>query len=211
MQTLSDIVIEKIKDIIFSGKYSPNTHLNIDEIAGLCQCSKTPVREALKKLTADGLVSYEPKIGFRVKYFTLSEYLKKYEIQELLEVYLIKKMAELSQSIDFKNICTLNNNIAMLIREKKLTQIGDANDRFHDALYEGYYNEFIVEDLKHIWMEVKMQRNFMFHHPSFVQNITKEHEGIINALKNSDSNAAEQAMIQHYKSGREAILFSQKW
>lgn len=211
MQALYEIVVEKIKEIIFSGKYAPNTRLNIEEMAAVCNCSKTPVREALKRLAAEDIINYKPQKGFYVKYLTFSEYLKKYEIQELLETYMIKKMAELPQFIDYEKLYSINENIAFLARSNKLVQIGEENEKFHETLYENYYNEFIVEDLKRLFAEVKVQRNLMFYYPKFVQNVVKEHELIIDALKRSDVAAAEKVMTLHYQSGREAIMFSQKW
>lgn len=211
MQALYEIVVEKIKGIIFSGKYAPNTRLNIEEMAAVCNCSKTPVREALKRLAAEDIISYKPQKGFYVKYLTFSEYLKKYEIQELLETYMIKKMAELPQFIDYEKLYSINENIAFLARSNKLVQIGEENEKFHETLYENYYNEFIVEDLKRLFAEVKVQRNLMFYYPKFVQNVVKEHELIIDALKRSDVAAAAKVMTLHYQSGREAIMFSQKW
>ena len=124
---------------------------------------------------------------------------------------MIKKMAELPQFIDYEKLYSINENIAFLARSNKLVQIGEENEKFHETLYENYYNEFIVEDLKRLFAEVKVQRNLMFYYPKFVQNVVKEHELIIDALKRSDVAAAAKVMTLHYQSGREAIMFSQKW
>ncbi|MDY2985719.1 GntR family transcriptional regulator [Synergistes jonesii] len=211
MTIIADVVVDKIKSILFSGEYAPNDHINIEEIARKCGCSKTPVREALKKLNSDGFVAYEPKIGFSIKYLSLSEYLKKYELQELLEVYLIRKIAELPGCVNFEGLYELNENIKRMFKENMLMQIADENDKLHIMLYEKYPNEVIVDGLRRVWYEVKMQRNLMFCYPRFALTIAREHDKIFEALRNGDPQAAEEAMLEHYRSGREAILYSQKW
>jgi DNA-binding GntR family transcriptional regulator len=208
--SLSNEVEIKIKKIIFSGELPPRSHLNIDDLARKFECSKTPVREALKKLVAENLAVYVPKSGYFIKSLTMQEYIKRYEMQELLEIYMIKKMTEMPKHIDFKKLNQINQNIASLIEANMLTFVGDENDVFHITLYEKYQNDYIFDSLKRIWNEVRIQRNLMFIYPQFTDVIAKEHQAIIDALRRGDANDAEKIMRQHYASGREAILYSSK-
>lgn len=208
--SLSNEVEIKIKKIIFSGELPPRSHLNIDDLARKFECSKTPVREALKKLVAENLAVYVPKSGYFIKSLTMQEYIKRYEMQELLEIYMIKKMTEMPKHIDFKKLNQINQNIASLIEANMLTFVGDENDVFHITLYEKYQNDYIFDTLKRIWAEVRIQRNLMFIYPQFTDVIVKEHQAIIDALRRGDANDAEKIMRQHYASGREAILYSSK-
>lgn len=208
--SLSNEVEDKIKKIIFSGDYPPRGHLNIDDLARKFECSKTPVREALKKLAAENLVVYIPKTGYFIKSLTMQEYIKRYELQELLETYLIKKMAEMPRYLDFKRLNQINENIRSLIDSNMLTFVGDENDVFHITLYEKYQNDYIFDTLKRIWAEVRIQRNLMFIYPQFTDVIVKEHQAILDALFRGDAIAAEKIMKQHYASGREAILYSSR-
>lgn len=211
MVILADIVFDKIKTIIFSGEYAPNARINIDDLAKKCECSKTPIREALKKLNAEGFVYYEPKKGFRTKYLSLPDYIKKYEIQEMFEIYLVKKMASMPLCVDVDKLQAINDNIMDFRTQKNFSQIPEENEKFHCTLYENYHNDFMLNELKKIWSEVKMQRNLMSFYAPFVYSIVEEHNNILKAISENDPIKAEEAMVQHYKSGREAILFHQKW
>ena len=141
----------------------------------------------------------------------MQEYIKKYELQELLEIYLIKKMTEIPKYLDFKKLYRVNDNIRSLIDANMLTFVGDENDIFHITLYEKYQNDYIFDTLKRIWNEVRIQRNMMFIYPQFTGVIVKEHQAIIDALRRGNANDAEKVMRQHYASDREAILYSLKW
>ncbi|NLV81713.1 MAG: GntR family transcriptional regulator [Synergistaceae bacterium] len=208
---LSSIVENKIKKIIFSGDLPPRSHLNIDDFARRFKCSKTPIREAFKKLVAENLVVYVPKSGYFIKSLSMQEYLKRYELQELLETHLIKKMAEIPRYLDFNKLYQINDNIRSLIDANMMTFVGDENDVFHITLYEKYQNDYIFATLKRIWNEVKIQRNLMFIYPQFIGVIVKEHQTILDALRKGNADDAEKVMRQHYASGREAILYSSKW
>lgn len=208
--SLAEDVELKIKRIIFSGEIPPKSRLNIDELARRFECSKTPVREALKKLAAENLVTYVPKSGYFLQSLTMQEYIKRYELQELLETYLIKKMAGMSKFVDFGKLEKINDRMKNLIDAKSLAFIGDENDVFHIALYEKYQNDYIFETLRKIWDEVRIQRNLMFVYPQFTEIIVSEHKAILDALRRGNAADAAKAMKQHYASGREAILYSTK-
>lgn len=209
-QALSALAEEEIKKIIFFGELPENGHLNIDNIARACNCSKTPVREALQRLAADGLVIYSPNIGYKVKQISLPEYWKIYEFQEIIEVYLVGKAAEMYTHIDFDRLEAVNRNIEVLIKEKKNTFYGRANDVFHEVLYKEYPNDYLLQEMKKIWGKARIYRNKMFIYPCFMDNIVKEHNDIIESLRRGDKDAASAAMRRHYASGREAILYSCK-
>lgn len=152
---LSSIVENKIKKIIFSGDLPPRSHLNIDDFARRFKCSKTPIREAFKKLVAENLVVYVPKSGYFIKSLSMQEYLKRYELQELLETHLIKKMAEIPRYLDFNKLYQINDNIRSLIDANMMTFVGDENDVFHITLYEKYQNDYIFATLKGSGMRLK--------------------------------------------------------
>ncbi len=211
MPTLADDVYSKIKNLIFSGEYKPNTRINIDNLANQLCCSKTPVREALKKLNAEGFVAYEQRKGYKMQYLSLADYLKKYEIQEMMETYLVKKIAMIPYCVDFEQLQRINNNIMRFRSEKQFDLIPQENELFHGMLYQNYHNDLIVKEIKKIWNEVKLQRNLMSLHSPFVATVAEEHNKILEAIKECDPVKAEQCMAEHYKSGREAILLQQKW
>ena len=211
MPILADEVYSKIKKLIFSGEYKPNARINIDSLALQLCCSKTPVREALKKLNAEGFVAYEQRKGYKMQYLSLADYLKKYEIQEMIETYLVKRIAMMPYCVDFERLQQINDNIMQLRSEKRFDLIPQENEVFHITLYQNYQNDLIVKEIRKIWNEVKLQRNLMSLHSPFVATVAEEHNQILEAIRECDPVKAEQCMAEHYKSGREAILFQQKW
>lgn len=204
-------VEEQIKKMLFSGELHPNDHINIDTLAKACKCSKTPIREALKKIAAENLLVYEPKIGYRINSFTIQEYLKRFELQELIEVYLIREICKINKYVDFDKLYKINDNIKKLILLNNVLLASEENEVFHATLYENYRNDYIVTKIKQLWTEVRIQRNIMYTSAQFRDSIASEHEAILKALSDGDSNAAEEAMRQHYKSGKDAVIFSQGW
>jgi len=204
----ADEAANGLRGLILERKILPGAHINISQLSKQFKISTIPIREALKRLIAEGLVVHKPNVGYAVRNLTLHEYLQVCEVHEALELYLIQKMANINFLVDFDKLERLN------LQMKDALSLGDqnlatkANNQFHYAIYENYPNSLFVKRLEETWEEVRPQRNIMYGNPLFTNNIFKEHCQIIQALESGDPEEARKAMEQHYASGRDGAILS---
>lgn len=192
--------------MILKGNLRPGAHVNIDEMSRLLDCSKTPIREALKALVSEELVQYEPNIGYSVKEIDLREYMQTYELQELLETYILRKIAEKKYLVDFDLLKSLNDELAGMIENEEWGLLGEQNDRFHLAFYKNYPNQLLVEMVQDIWNKVRIQRNLIFQSRLFIATAIADHREMMEAVWNEDPDAAEQVSRKHFSRGIESLL-----
>ena len=195
-----------IRDMILKGELRPGEHINIDEIARLLNCSKTPVREALKLLISEELVHYAPNVGYSVKEVDLREYMQTYELQELLETHILRRMAEMSCLVDFDLLESLNDELGRMIDNGEWGSLGEQNDAFHLAFYRNYPNPMLVEMVRDIWNKVRIQRNLIFQSRLFISTVIADHREMMEAIRNGDPDAAERISRKHFSRGVESLL-----
>jgi DNA-binding GntR family transcriptional regulator len=206
--TMSDRAAEKIRTMILNGDLKPGGKINIDKLSRESDFSKTPIREALNKLIAEGLVAYTPRVGYTVYLLSLKEYFQLYELQEMLEVHLTLRMLQFVDSIDFDKLEEANLKIQESMATGNTALVQVYNDRFHMGIYQNYPNPKLIEELQQIWAKVKIQRHMMYRSTVFLGTVLQEHRDIANGLKNGDPAKLELAVRKHFRSGGEALLKS---
>ncbi|HPC76552.1 MAG TPA: GntR family transcriptional regulator [Synergistales bacterium] len=205
-QTKKDLAADLIRKKILGGSFKPGNRINIDKFSRESGISKTPMREALNKLMAEGLVCYTPNIGYTVYEMSLNEYFQIYELQELLEVHLSVQMIPFKDFVDFEALDKINKKLMAALKEEDITLVQDCNDQFHMNIYKYYPNTKLLDQLAGIWSSVKIQRHLMYSSPLFVKTVLKEHQDIAESLRLGDPENLEKAVRDHFRSGEKALL-----
>jgi len=205
-QTMKDFAVDLIRKRILGGSFKPGNRINIDRLSRGSGISKTPIREALNKLVAEGLVCYTPNIGYTVYEMSLNEYFQIYELQEMLEVHLSVQMIPFRDFVDFETLGNINKKLMTALEEGDITLVQDCNDQFHINIYKYYPNTKLLDELAKIWSSVKIQRHLMYSSPLFVKTVLMEHQDIANSLRTGNSENLEKAVRNHFRSGEKALL-----
>src|SRR5437763_5947954 len=143
--TTSDLVVDAIREAIRAGRIAPGETLVERRLADLLGVSKTPVREALIALAANGLVTVSPNRGAVVRNVSTDDVCKAYEVRLLLEPWAVAKAV--------RDGGTVESARAHLEEARRLLPGTDhvplslANRRFHRELYAGCGNEIVVRQL----------------------------------------------------------------
>jgi len=207
-RSLSDEVAERIKKQILSIKLKPGTRLLVDVLAENLGVSRTPIREGLKQLIPQGLVTYDGKSYF-VTIYTEQDIKEVYAIRRALEV-LAAKLAALA--MDDTMLSELEN-ICIAVEEG----MGEQDDEFFVSM-DIKFHELIDNStqnmrLKKMLFELREQTLFIRHsfsYPnptSYRENLTvKEHELIVDALKKHDEDGAAKMMELHLINGEKRTL-----
>jgi len=197
-QPLSDRVYEALKSAIVSGDLAPDTRLVETDIAAQMKVSPTPVREAFKRLSAEGFVTIMPWQGVRVRIFDDLDIIETYECREYLEALATKLTAK---KIDNQGIQKLQQLLKKSAEAKSPTEVARFNSDFHNIIiaYAGNnrlkkllsdIHDIILRD-RHITAYIRERRN----------EIHEEHQEILKALKDHNEHLAEQAMRRHVNNG----------
>jgi DNA-binding GntR family transcriptional regulator len=212
MKTLSERAYWTIKDLILKNNLLPGKDLSISALAEALGISQTPVREALARLSADGLIDYEPHKKLRVATITEGDVLQVYEVRKLLEPYaarlvikaisgkLSPKEKVLKVYEKAKEIC--RNTVDQIEYEDYLSIDLNLNDIFVEAAGKTLFREVLtlVED-RSLRIRTFVEAISKALPNKMIQTITKEHLQILEALLRQDSDEAQQRVYQHLQNG----------
>ncbi|MBX5469395.1 MAG: GntR family transcriptional regulator [Thermoleophilaceae bacterium] len=196
---------ERLRDAIVRGEFRPNERLVEAELAEWLNVSRTPLRESLARLAAEGLVTSRRR-GWVVREHTPEEISEIYEVRAALEGMAAFLAAARATDEQIAHIAELEGVAEPELIEAPRTRLVEVNDAFHDAIVEASGNE----RLRHL---VRQNREFFFNYRIAAIYTEEEalasiegHDEIVRALQARDSRAAEQAMVRHILEARDVTL-----
>lgn len=197
--SLGSRVFHKIREGILSGKYAANEELKEKNIGDELGVSRTPVREALRQLELEGLVSIIPNKGAYVVGLSKKDIRDIYEMRSLLEGLCAKWAAV---NVTEEQLNELEENIFLSefhAGKQNWEQMVELDNRFHEILYLASGSK----ELKHILTDyhqyVQRVRKITLAEAKRVQKSTEEHKVIVEALKKHDPEKAEEAATIHIR------------
>src|SRR5277367_1190093 len=203
--TRSDDAYKRLRDAILTGQVRPNERLVEAELAAQLEVSRTPVRESLKKLAAEGLVISRRR-GWIVREHTGDEIREIYEVRSALEGYCARLAAQRGTDAEIETIVGISRLTDKTILKSLRQRLVEVNDLFHEAIISAAHNERLV----HI---VRTNRNYYFNFriaslytDDEAEQSLAGHEAIVGALLDRDADRAEREMRQHIDLALTAIL-----
>jgi DNA-binding GntR family transcriptional regulator len=204
---------ESIKDSIIQGVYKPGERLTEEYLANELNLSRTPIREAIRRLETEGLVT-PLKRGIIVKTFTRDEIRQVYDLRALLEGYAAGQAAIHRSDEDIEQLKEANKPFIEVVKNYKqpdyLTnnQIMETNKIFHHAVCSASKNEYISLLISNVVVVPLIFRSFYWYDLERLKRSVITHETIITAIINYDSERAKTAMLEHIYLGRDLVLKS---
>ncbi len=195
--SLSAKVFHKLREEILAGKYAADEELKEKNIGEELGVSRTPVREALRQLELEGLVSIIPNRGAFVVGVSLKDVKDIYEIRSLLEGLCAKWAA---RNITDEQLAELEENIFLSefhATKENWEQILELDNRFHELLYQASASRELIHVLKDYHQYVQRVRRITLAEPERVRASTGEHRLIVEALKNHDPETAQKQARNH--------------
>jgi DNA-binding GntR family transcriptional regulator len=190
------LAYDQIRALILGGEMLPGTRLSQLELADHLGISRTPVREALRRLAGEGLVDALPQRGFRVADLGLEAVMRRLEVRLLLEPGIARLAAERAQAHD---LAALRAAIALERDARGSEAIHDASRLFHLTLAGATHNEDIVSTLDSLWI-VEVGRRLLARRagePDWKAADVREHEEILAAVDARDGDRAEHLVRAH--------------
>ena len=201
-------VLSNLRILILNGELKPGDQLIESSIANQMQVSRGPVRDALKQLENEGLVTNIPRKGTFVRKLNKEDFKQIYELRAYLESLAIRlaieKLDENSELISsLKNIA---KEIGEASKEERIAHIADLDIEFHRVICESSKNQYLVE----AWMRIRSLIRLCLITDLYYKNYwktEKDHHMIIDAIAEKDVKLGEERIRDHIASSS-TLLFS---
>ena len=198
---ISEAAADTVRAMIVDGRLAAGDRINEVRLAQQLGVSRTPLREALSGLAAEGALSSVPRIGYFVRPLTLEEFEQIYDIRPLLDPEALR----LAGVPDEKRIAGLEKLNADLARAKGLRAI-EIDDAWHMELIAGCPNRVLIEMIENMIIRTRRYELALMREQKNVDVATQDHDRIVAALRAGDLKAACDALKQNMQSGREPIV-----
>jgi DNA-binding GntR family transcriptional regulator len=204
-ESLADGAYRRISEALLSGALKPGARLVMDTLAAQLEISRTPVRDALRRLEREGLIEPTGRRGYIVRPLNADEIHNLYEVRTAVEVYAAQRVAELGG--------TAVSHVADAVRRaeamdlKQPAEAFAANRLVHRAVVEATGNELLVGLFDGIWtraMALLVYSSYFQLKPDH-HTIRELHQPLLDAFEVSPQQAAE-VMRRHINEGLEATL-----
>jgi DNA-binding GntR family transcriptional regulator len=203
--SLHDEVAARLRERIFAGELAPGSFLDEVQLAEELKISRTPLREALKVLTVEGLVRHEPRRGCFVNEVTEQDLDEIFPVLALLEGRCAYEAAQNASEADLAALEDLHEQLARHAKAGRINAYYETNFAIHEAIIALAGNRWlamVIGDLRKI---VKLARLQQLHAPGRLDRSLAEHLAVFAALKARDPDGADAAMRTHLQRQRGAL------
>jgi DNA-binding GntR family transcriptional regulator len=199
-----EYVQSQIREAIRAGKYEPGERIREAEMAKRLGVSRTPVREALRRLESEGLVAFVPWRGVVVAELGLEEIIQLYAMREILEGTAARFAA---QHISDSEIAIFEEILEKeRLAAENSSALADINRTFHQLLYDTAHNAYLMQSLNVLRNSLALLRGTTFSAPGRPVIALEEHKAIVDAIKSRDGDAAEKAARHHIRESEKTRL-----
>jgi DNA-binding GntR family transcriptional regulator len=201
---LYEDVAERLREQIFSHELAPGSWLDEQSLALAFGISRTPMREAIKVLASEGLVTTKMNKGAYVTEVDRRDLEQIFTVLSLLEGQAAKETALKATEAQLTQLDDLHHRLEKAAADRDLEQFFEINVKFHDVIQEIAGNKWmngVIADLRKV---LKLQRRDSLGRGGRLLSSLIEHREILQAILKRDSLAAEAAMRKHLARGLEA-------
>ena len=204
-RALYEDVADRLREEIFNKKLAPGSWLDEQSLAIQFGISRTPMREAIKVLASEGLVTIKMRRGAYVTEVNRADLEQIFTVLSLLEGQAAKETANKATEDQLNLLDHLHHRLEKAAADRDIEQFFEINGKFHDLIQEIAGNRWmngVIADLRKV---LKLHRRDSLTSTGRIQNSLLEHREILRAILKRDELAAEVAMRKHFAHGLEAL------
>lgn len=212
-RSLRGRVFQKLREDILSGVYKEHEELREITIGEELGVSRTPVREALRQLELEGLVTIIPNKGAYVTGITPKDVYDIYKIRSMLEGVCARWATEHiteKQIEELEEVLLLSEFHLQKKGEEKAEQVTELDGKFHKVLYEASDSRILEHVLSDFHKYVQMARALSVGEKNRAQKSVQEHREILEAIRNRDEDLAEELANRHILNVMENLHLSKQ-
>ncbi len=201
-ENLSDAAETAVRLMIVDGDLPAAERINEVHLAERLGVSRTPLREALNRLSAEGAVEARARLGYFVKALTLEEFEQIYDMRPILDPAALR-LAGLRTTEQIARLDKLNRQFAKTRDPMSAIAI---DDEWHRTLLEGCPNQVLIDLIEHFTLRTRRYEIALMRNVNGVARANNDHESILDALRARDLDAACDALRVNMQSGKAPIV-----
>lgn len=206
---LPNQVLEVLRERIVDRVYGPEERLVIDALARELQVSSTPIREALGRLVAEGLVKSEPFVGFSVAPMPPEQWYRElYEFRLLLEPWAAAAAAARREPAllgELESLLAAMDGAALDRRYRRFRSFTDADAAFHRTIIAGAGNAPALKSYDDLRIHLHLSRLFI-DRDQHTADTRRQHHGIYRAILAGDTARAAERMREHLNESKDRLI-----
>lgn len=205
---LRDVVFQTLREAILRGELKPGERLMEIALAEKLGVSRTPIREAIRKLELEGLVIMIPRRGAQVAQITEKDLTDVLEVRIGLENMVIEKACQLMTDEQLDRLEEAERVFEQAMAEGDLKNLAEADENFHILIYESCDNRRLLQLLSNLREQLYRYRMEYLKDEDTRNLLVEEHRAIYDAIRTRDVQKAKEHAFVHVDNQRKAILQS---
>lgn len=202
---LAEAVYQNLRDAILAGELGPDERLAEQALASLANVSRTPVREALHKLEADGLLE-RGRGGLVVSTVTTTDLAEMCGVRETLEGMAAAAAAQYRSEFELLTLRNLHRQLVAAVRDRHIPTLVRLNGAFHEAIWEAARNSYLFRQLFILRAHIERMQSTTLAAPARQRETLKEHQAILDSIEQQSAEHAELAGREHFRHAMAARL-----
>jgi DNA-binding GntR family transcriptional regulator len=209
---LAHFIADAVRADVLEGRLRPGEWIRQERIAREQGASQMPVREALKRLAAEGIVEHVPYRGVRVVEFTIEDVEDLYACRVFVEGTSARYAADSITDAEIEALADLHRRMIACRVPEDLAAYRELNRQFHSLIFTASRRSFLIRTLGQLWSAFPTMLWSNIPHAATVsapgrdEADTEEHEAIVGAFMARDPEAAEAAVRRHIDAAGKALL-----
>jgi len=206
-QSLSDAVVDRLRAAIWSGVYAPGDRLVERRLAREFGISHIPLREALARLTEEGLVERLPRRGARVASLTPRMLEEVSSLRVVLEQFVVRRLKDRFTPAAHAELQVIVDQMVEAAEQHDLVRVHELDQQFHQRLWELTDHALLVE----LAAQMRSRTSHFYRAaaaslgPDEVRRHADSHQQLLDVIASGDRRAAERAMQQHVEQAAQRI------
>ncbi len=203
---LRELVFEALREAIISGTLRPGERLMEVQLADELGVSRTPVREAIRKLEHDGFVVMIPRKGAYVADMSLKDVAEIFDVRRALEALAAQLASERASDEDLERCERILVEYGECIEQLDTVRLIEVDSRFHEAIYQMAGNSRLQQMLNLLREQVQRYRTMTLSHGPRMKRALEEHRRILEAIAARDGERAARLAREHIESAENALM-----
>ena len=203
---LRDVVFNTLRQAILRGELKPGERLMEIQLANKLGVSRTPIREAIRKLELEGLVLMIPRKGAEVADITEKSLKDVLEVRRALEELSVKLTCDRITKEEIKELEQAAENFRKTMKSKDITEIAEADVRFHDVIYTATKNQKLIQLLNNLHEQMYRYRIEYLKDEEVYPKLLKEHKEIIERINRGEKEEAARIVCEHIDNQVNAVM-----
>lgn len=203
---LRETVFQTLRKAILTGKLQPGERLTEIRLGKILGTSRTPIREAIRKLELEGLVTIVPDSGARVARITERQLQDVLEVRRALDMLCARLASNRITPEEKRELRKANEDFRDSVRKGNFLDIAEADVRFHDVIIRASKNQTMMTVLDRLADNIYRYRFEFIKDDQRYEKLISEHEDLYQAIVNGDGERAAEAAALHIERQMESVL-----